>query len=333
MKKLLNYIVLLWCFTPARAQYAPQAGVPGTTAIHASSTLFAAWANHCNVYRGYIDIANKPAGYTALGDSLAVLSNPNSEVLSLGDSGVAVVQFAGTIYNGNGPDFAVFENGFPNPANPSMAFLELAFVEVSSDGERFVRFPASCLVPANTQIPGSGTYTDATKINNLAGKYIGMYGTPFDLDELKDSSGIDINSVTHIRIVDVVGSVGAHHSTDAAGLIINDPYPTNFLTGGFDLDAVGAIHINLTAAGQELSGRGIALYPNPATDLLYISGINPSVGYEVNICGLAGNKIQSINIAPGNVAPINIAHLQQGMYLLHIKDTNGRSWSERFVKQ
>jgi len=55
---------------------------------------------------------------------------PDGYIVSLGDSGVADVTFAGAIYNGPGADFAVFENGFLNATNDSLAFLELAFVEV-----------------------------------------------------------------------------------------------------------------------------------------------------------------------------------------------------------
>jgi hypothetical protein len=49
---------------------------------------------------------------------------------------------------------------------------------------------------------------DSTNIHNLAGKHLKGYGTQFDLEELKDVSAVlDVNSVTHIRIIDVVGFV------------------------------------------------------------------------------------------------------------------------------
>lgn len=55
--------------------------------------------------------------------------------------------------------------------------------------------------------------------------------------------GLNLNSVTHIRIVDVVGSIDPLYATrDSLNRVINDPWPTFFETGGFDLDAVGVIH-------------------------------------------------------------------------------------------
>ncbi|MFN6048554.1 MAG: T9SS C-terminal target domain-containing protein, partial [Bacteroidota bacterium] len=47
-------------------------------------------------------------------------------VVSLGDGGIATLTFDPPITNGDGFDFAVFENTFLD------TFLELAFVEVST---------------------------------------------------------------------------------------------------------------------------------------------------------------------------------------------------------
>src|ERR1700744_4168377 len=128
-------ILLLISFSfPAVAQYAPQQGVAGSTAISASSPLFTMWANGCTIHRGLMEIDNPSLGYVTNGDSSDAVGMADNSVVSLGDSGVAVLTFAAPIIDGPGPDFAVFENGFANPANDSQAFLELAFVEVSSDG-------------------------------------------------------------------------------------------------------------------------------------------------------------------------------------------------------
>jgi hypothetical protein len=138
----------------------------------------------------------------------------------------------------------VFENSF------SDTFLELAYVEVSSNGADFVRFPSVSLTQATTQVGGFGTL-DPTNIHNLAGKYRGGFGTPFDLADLIPlaSPTLDLDSITHVRVVDVVGRINAapgnpgySPSLDADGRIINDPYSTPFPSGGFDLDGVGVIN-------------------------------------------------------------------------------------------
>ena len=225
---------------PEHGPFCGAVGTEGCDAIKADSSAFVAWATGITVVRGPRDISNpnsQPATTGADSNALGMptLSN-TSDVVCLGDGGMATLTFARPIRNGEGPDFAVFENSFGD------SFLELAFVEVSSDGERFVRFPATSLTPTDVQTDTYGS-TDPTMINNLAGKYRIGYGTPFDLEELRDSTGIDIDSIVYVRVIDVVGSVDSQYATyDAFGHMVNDPWPTPFPAGGFDLTGVGVIH-------------------------------------------------------------------------------------------
>jgi hypothetical protein len=278
------------------------------------------WATGVTVKRGFVDITNPMyAGEPNLvsfgepNNALGKAEGTSFDVVSLGDGGTATLTFADSIYitNGDGYDFAVFENGFSIASGGE--FLELAFVEVSSDGINFFGFEPVSLTPTNIQLWGFGAL-DPTNINNLAGKHLRGYGTPFDLEELKDANSLlDVNSITHIRITDVVGYVESadiygdgivnlidysiftaaylskrgddnwnedcdiflppsedtpyydppndfvdivdfqvfigkwldendFSSCDSNGHQINDPWPTPFDTGGFDLDSVGVIN-------------------------------------------------------------------------------------------
>ena len=316
----------------AAAQYAPQATLPGSTAISATGGQFVGWASGCALYRGLQNIADPSLGLTIIGDNLSATGPADREVVSLGDSGVAVLTFSHPIYNDAGADFAVFENGFPNPADPTQAFLELAFVEVSSDGINYFRFPASSNTQATTQVPGSGVYMDASLLNNLAGKYIASYGTPFDLQELAGTAGLDVNNVTHIRIVDVIGALSAHASRDAAGNTINDPYPTNFPSGGFDLDAVGAIHQYGTAVKHIASNISVRIFPNPATDniTVVVDHVLPT-GLSAVITTTTGTVIQQ-SLITGSTTILPLAQYPAGIYYLLLSDSNGNKWAEKIVK-
>jgi len=259
--RFLHLTILLCAISlSTMAQFAPPAGQAGSTAIHKDSSIFVAWASHCTLQRGLRDISDPTLGYVTYGDSTEAIGAPNATgVTSLGDGGSAIVSFNTPITNGPGPDFAVFENAFVD------TFLELAFVEVSSDGINFHRFPATSNTQSSVQV-GSFGGLDATKINNLAGKYLVNYGTPFDLDELDNIAGLDINNIHYVKIIDVVGCImDSFARFDKNNNKINDPWRTDFLTGGFDLDAVGVIHTwptavnNLTNKDSEL-----IIYPNPA---------------------------------------------------------------------
>src|SRR6185437_9385236 len=130
--------------------------------------------------------------------------------------------------------------------------------------------PATSLTQDTLQV-SNATYMDARSLHNLAGKYIEGYGTPFDLEELSGTPGLDIDNITHVRIVDVIGSIGEHASLDSTGRKVNDPYPTPFPSCGFDLDAVGAIHLKTTAVNSIVDNVGITVYPNPTTDKILLS--------------------------------------------------------------
>ncbi len=114
------------------------------------------------------------------------------------------------IYDGPGPDLAIRENGFAS--GPSPGFLsELAYVEVSSNGSDFVRFPSISLNTGRVSTAGTFQLYDMTNVYNLAGKHGSTFATPFDLAELAShplvmSGAVDLFDITHVRLVDVVGN-------------------------------------------------------------------------------------------------------------------------------
>ncbi len=295
MSPQLHFLIAAALVTTAAAgPFPPAAGQPGSDAIAAGDSRIKLWATTADITRGprLIDsMTPNPAGFgealDALGPANASPDDPYT-VVSLGDGGSATVTFGSPIGDVPGPDFAVFENGF------SASFLELAHVEVSSDGVNFFRFPSTSLTPASTNI-GEGGSVDPTNVRNLAGKHLAGNGTPFDLAELRSLfPGLDIQRITHVRVIDVVGTNNpAYASRDSLGAIIIDPYPTNFYAGGFDLDAVGAISatsITWAAWTSAHGWTGNAALPAADSDQ---NGVPNLVEY------LTGNGAMKISITPG----------------------------------
>jgi hypothetical protein len=284
------YIACLICSLSLRAQFDPPAGQPGSRAIHADSNVFIDWVKDVVVKRGWVEAGNESLGNASYGQKSDILGKADLSAVSLGDGGTATLSFNFPIWNGPGPDFAVFENSF------SDSFLELAFVEVSSDGEYFVRFPAQSLTQTDVQIESFGSL-EAAKLHNLAGKYRGMYGVPFDLDELRNQPDIDVQSITHIRIIDVIGSLDPLlGSFDDEGRLINDPYPTPFPTSGFDLDAVGVIYDTRNLLVPEQNKSAIRCFPQPASDVLYVEFTAPAIIESINVYDLQGKLIYKSNL-------------------------------------
>jgi hypothetical protein len=296
MNRILLVLALLPVFGFTQS-YAPAPGQPGSTAISKDSNVIIAWGTGVEVVRGALDIADLPLGNASHGLDQYALGSAEGDgvtVVSLGDRGSATITFSSPIMNGPGPDFAVFENGFADN------YMEFAFVEVSSDGQNFARFPSYSETPTIAQIDNF-MFGDCRFVHNLAGKYRQGYGTPFDLDELNPGIPIDLNAITHVRLVDVVGSIDpTYGSEDSNGNLINDPYPTAFESGGFDLDAVGVIH--QAPLGLSDLSNSISVYPNPAKGSVFISLSEPC---ELTVLSADGRLLKYFGQFGGGKLPLD----------------------------
>lgn len=227
--------------------------------------------------------------------SLGLATGNVNDIFSLGDlsreqvkagekPGRITLSFDEPFGDVNGYDFAVFENGLISLSTTDAGSVagellaELAFVEVSSDGNHFVRFPSVSL----TEKPGKLFSTlDPSKVYNFAGKHTNAYnictGTPFDLRELAANpdviSGlVDINNIRFVRIVDIPGTGDFYDqavqnidpNTDPNWASYKNNHPifdewnTSLLplypSSGFDLEAVGILNEQKLNADIDLNG-------------------------------------------------------------------------------
>jgi hypothetical protein len=208
--------------------------------------------------RGPIDVAHPELGNASAGlpsYALGAATGNSADTVSLGDGGAISVRLAPPLRDMPGDDLAVYENGF---FAVDGLFGELAFVEVSTNGVDFARFPARALAPA--PIPAFGTI-DPDLYANLAGDQPANSGAGFDLAELRShplalSGVLRLSRVRYVRVVDAIGNGS---TTDSQGAPVYDPYATPFATGGFDLDAVGALHPNPVPIGAPALAAAAAL--------------------------------------------------------------------------
>jgi hypothetical protein len=195
--------------------------------------------------------------------------------------GKITLSFEDPIYNGKGYDFAVFENA---QRWGNLYFCELAYVEVSSDGEAFARFPSVSLSPYDSGGPIIPNYRciDITDVYNLAGKHPNLgdanefTGTPFDLSELENepnvqNGSVDLNDISYVRIVDIPGSGDFYDEGQKfidpctwpnwfyynANHPIYDAWPT-YGSDGMDLEAIGVLYPQ--ECGGDINLNGIVDY-------------------------------------------------------------------------
>ena len=144
--------------------------VPGTPAepllpVSISDPGIIAWAT------GVVSYNPGAVGDTTFQDAAAALGpaeGVSTLVTNLGRGGSIALSFDAPIADGAGADFAIFENGF---SVGERVFAELAWVDVSSNGTTFVRFPGFYVPPPLSSPVGEFDTVDNTNFSGFAGKY------------------------------------------------------------------------------------------------------------------------------------------------------------------
>jgi len=255
--------------------------------------IFRGWASEVVSYLPAPGLASR---WTDPNMALGPVTGSIADIVSLGDlgqeqidqgmpPGQIILKFDEPIRQSGGYDFVVFENGFAASANwdegtvAGQMFAELAYVEVSSNGEDFVRFPSVSLTAERVDFL-LGTI-EAANVYNLAGKHPNAYGTctgtPFDLSDIVDhldvvSGLVDINDIQYLRIIDIPGSgdfydqavkhINPNTYPDWIFYANNHPIFDSWNTslapidpsGGFDLEAVGVLEEQEYSADINLDG-------------------------------------------------------------------------------
>jgi hypothetical protein len=220
-----------WQVYPA---YPGAAGTRGSPAV--PLTAPAAWATGVDSVHYGSDVS---APWQTPSAALGPAEGRSDAVCALGEGGEITLTFDPPLVDGPGADLAVFENAFDD------GFLELAFVEVSSDGHHFLRFDSA--FRSDDGAIGAFGLTDPTALTGLAGKFRQGWGAPFDLSWLRfepdaRAGRVDLSAIRYVKVVDVLGDGG---DVDSFGRAIYDPFPT-VGSAGFDLDAIGALHAPVT---------------------------------------------------------------------------------------
>jgi hypothetical protein len=229
---------------------------PIDAAIPSNSPLFTEWADKIDAARTYFAPRGattiSPTGVNSLGDLDATQIAAGDQV------GYLTVTFPTGIRNASGDDFAIFENGFAF-GSPNGLFAELAYVEVSSNGVDFARFPN---VSTNVApVTGSGAFAgfDMSNVYNLAGKHAGGFGTPFNLDDLLahplvTGGNVNLANIQYVKLVDIPGN-GSY--LDSQGNPIFDNWLT-VGTGGFDFRLPAGQGVGVINAVPEPSTLALA---------------------------------------------------------------------------
>lgn len=198
-----------------------------------------------------------------------VPSSSPKDICSLGMGGEIVVGFKNYyVYDGEGPDFTIFENAFISPITKKV-FAEPAVVSVSEDGVNFFEFPWDYY----TLDGCAGTKPTNGKANPFDPTVSG--GNAFDLAQ------IGLEKARYIKIKDICDTI-----------LKNPQHPFyDPLLSGFDLDCVVGLHLKpISSSVFENDNYKHKFHP----ELLYQDFPLNSRG-KINVFNLYGKSIENFD--------------------------------------
>jgi hypothetical protein len=128
----------------------------------------------------------------------------------------------------------------------------------------------------------------------------------------------------------VVGSLDDRYATyDVLGNKINDPFPTPFASGGFDLDAVGVINQQLELYAGQAINTAFIQFPSliQSDELLRIQHL-PASG-QLTIYDLQGKVILQQTIQD-QMLTIPSGTLNPGCFMAALQ-SNGQTWIKKIM--
>jgi hypothetical protein len=229
-------------------------------------------------------------------------SSGSLHVLTLGNAGDATLAFDVVLTDGPGADFSVFENGFEFSGG---VFAEVCFVEVSTNGADFARFPTryggapgphgefAALPYATFAGLSGGAPVRANVVTNSIDPFdpVVSGGESFDLadlenDPLVQSGLVDLAQIHYVRLVDLVA--GQHG--DSNGVTIWDSGGTS----SADMDAVAVIQ---HTGNQAPSGPSVDFHFDSAGYLILVVTDPDGLGDITSAGSIAASvNLQSVPI-------------------------------------
>jgi hypothetical protein len=238
---------------------------------------------------GIFDTANILGGPVGGG-----LGAGSLDVLSLGEGGDVTLGFDVTLVDGPGADLTVSENGFVIGGG-SGVFAEILYVEVSTDGATFARFPSKYLGSGSAMGAYRGLAGGLPVIADITTGLVDPLdpllsgGEALDLADLSldpavQSGAVDLSAIHFVRLVDVLPG-----ETDSFGTPLG-------ASGGPDVDAVTVLNSDVSSSPTQ---PVCDLFFDAEERLHFVLG-DPDGFFSLDFASLRA----SLNLTPLPLAPL-----------------------------
>jgi len=178
------------------------------------------------------------------------------------------------------------------------------------------------IIDENLEFNGEGACNSFTGLYEYFPSTNGL--SAIDFIETGEDCGLQLhNSFESSYFAFISGGFGYSIMQDGTGLVLN---LTNGLFGY-------ATFKSYPLSTSDFQKNEFQLYPNPATDKLFISATNTFRNIKVKILNIAGKRIKTQNLKLETNTPIDVSNLKSGIYFLDIEDENGNREVKKFVKE
>jgi hypothetical protein len=83
---------------------------------------------------------------------------------------------------------------------------------------------------------------------------------------------------------------------------------------------------------KPLKGEPLRIYPNPATEVVYIGVDESMIGGTATVSDIMGRKMVVVQLQTANTK-LQTANLASGVYFVAVADNEGRSETRKFIIQ
>lgn len=80
----------------------------------------------------------------------------------------------------------------------------------------------------------------------------------------------------------------------------------------------------------QVSSFKLSLYPNPASNEIFLEGLSESDSYKLKVYDINGKVWLDENWSNGK--SLNLSRIKSGIYVLQLQNDNGEIWTEKFIK-
>lgn len=123
------------------------------------------------------------------------------------------------------------------------------------------------------------------------------------------------------------GQTGANATGLAAGTYMVEVTDANGCTESTQVQVGSQVGLNENGISNKIS-----LYPNPATEQLYIRSLVENDPIEINIYAVDGQLLSTLNVSSGVVVCLPVDQWSKGVYHVHVKSASA-AYTMPFVKQ